>query len=462
MKNLTRITTSTHFRELTQKTFPGLNRNPKYWRFLRYLVFGTFFDRDANNQNLVIDKGTICALAEKDPANYSAENFLTAFQRDVMTEDTFQWSEHDALKGRARTVKLLKFPAEFDKALQAELKNTWRNLGRVYFCDGTKFSAAKQRKERNREKNFVNQERHKPYSKEGQEIKDYMNGLSVNLFTKIVEKNFAAAQMEADAIADSKVRKIQLIYLHRIFDQPQPFYAASANTDRIFGLGGSIPSLQKDVRRALTSGWDEADLKNAQLAICASLWKIDEINEYLTTGQSIWEHLFEFFPVPTSQQKIVKPILKNALYSLCYGMKVSNIKGEISKKLKFHGIQMRGEQFFQSDLMQILERGREKELARIESNGATTCFGKKLIITKTITARKILAQIAQAVEVKLMSHVIRFASKTDEFKVTLWQHDGFCAKFKRSEYSEPWKKKISDVVNGAAAENGIITYLEWK
>lgn len=122
MKIYQRTTCSAPFREVAKETFPNLESKPAYWRFLQYLIFGTFFDEDT--KRLVIPQDVIAEIEGKSDEikNYHAGKFLSAFQADVMSQDTFQWSGWR--KDKCRQVTKCDFPIHFAEAID----NEWQNL----------------------------------------------------------------------------------------------------------------------------------------------------------------------------------------------------------------------------------------------------------------------------------------------------------------------------------------------
>src|SRR5262249_22220005 len=89
-----------------------------------------------------------------------------------------------------------------------------------------------------------------------------------------------------------------------------------------------------------------------------------------------------------------------------------------------------------------------------------TCFAKSLTLKDDFRARDALAQMAQAWEMKIILPAFRLAVENpDEFKIMLYQFDGFSVHFTRRP--EHWRKRIQAVVNKQAEALGIPTTLEW-
>ncbi|MGB8353814.1 MAG: hypothetical protein WCD79_08015 [Chthoniobacteraceae bacterium] len=447
---------------MAKATFPNLDKNAANWKFLQYLIFGTFDDDDTGRR--IISQKIIAEIEGRldQINNYRAATFLESFQRDVMGPDHFQWREW--MKNKCRQVTKCEFPPDFAKAVEDEMQKVNHDEGRVYFADGTYFSRAKERIDRNRRKEAALAVQDEAICDEAREILDYMNNLPPNLFSAIRE-NIEQAMIVAAALPDGKkgkkVSEIQQKYLKRIADQPQPFYSPSkkGSTVRIFGVDGCITSLQRDVRKALTVCWHEADIKSSQLAICAKLWHVEAVERFLDDGGNIWHHLYDEMQIPPAKRSDIKPALKEGVYSTCYGMPESSIKGNLTKALRAKEIDQRGQSFTESPLIGALLLAREEAMALIEvEGGAETCFGD-FLPTYELDEKQILAQVAQAVELKLVHPVIRLAMTTDDFKVVLWQHDGFSVHFTRRPGQ--WLDRISEVVQDQVDELGIKTRLEW-
>ncbi|MEI6492601.1 MAG: hypothetical protein WCO94_08640 [Verrucomicrobiota bacterium] len=460
MRPLHRLTVSKPFRELTARTFPALDRNPAYWRFMQYLLFGTFIDEDTGR--LIISQKDLAEIEgwTRGMGNYRAIRFLTAFQTEVMTPETFSWTGWRGGK-KCRQVQRFDPPASFQTALDEEWAKTHHDQGRVYFCDGRTFSKKKQRQCRIECRNAAIFLQALAPCEEAREILDYLNHLPPNLFSGIL-RNYHAALQVAQALENENARRQQLRILKAINEQPQPFYAASgnANTDRIFGIGDCLTGLERNVRRALTADWQEGDIKSSQLAICAAAWNVEVVQDFLRDGGSVWKNLFEWFEFDTAEGAKAKPALKDALYSTCYGMRTQYIGGRLGKALEIAGVVRNGSLFLRNPLIQAMLASRNEATKQIlRKSGAKTCFGKWLELGK-LTPPQILAQIAQAAELKLIYPVVQLAKQTEEFKITLWQHDGFSVHFTRRE--ERWKRKLARVVSEQAEKMGIVTGLEWK
>src|SRR5205085_10755221 len=103
---------------------------------------------------------------------------------------------------------------------------------------------------------------------------------------------------------------------------------------------------------------------------------------------------------------------------------------------------------------------REKAVAQAVANGGSeTCYGKFLQITKELQPRDILAQVAQSYEMKLIYPPFELAADNPDFRILIYQFDGFTAQFTRRD--REWKAKMKAAVDKRAEEYEMPTYLEW-
>jgi hypothetical protein len=294
-------------------------------------------------------------------------------------------------------------------------------------------------------------------TKETKKLLDYMNNLPNNTIAYLIKKNSGRT---LDVINNLEVdNKHQWNIFASILDNYNQLYQPADKTVRIFPYGERIVSLKSEVRRALTHGLIEGDLKSAQLAIAANLWNVTSIKEFLTQGGSIWEYLYQLGSTN-------KDALKEVLYSLMFGMHHTGTAVQLTE------IGISYQNFAGLPLIKDLIHARNREMRRIrEEGGATTCFGQRISINNSDKEpineqiRSILAQCCQSMELKILLPVIELANKNSGkhgFTVLLWQHDGFTLHCQSSANIEHWKWLISEEVNSSAKANGIITQLCWK
>ena len=453
---LSRITVSRVFWEAVQDNFPGLAKHTGYPALFWYLMFGAWHDKETHR--LLLPAKLIAQMEGRDCQNTEAERFLLPFQRDVLPTGTvIRWSQWR--KGKCR--QLLAFHlGSFENVLAKEYRRHWHDGGRVYL-DGTPYSAGKQRAIRQEQKQVAAK---KPgLCDDARAIQEYLNALPQNLFSRAMERNLDSALAVARQCDNPIVAREQLRLLRHIESQPVPFYGASKDGDtvRLFS-SGAIPNLQSTVRRALTCDWQEADLRCAQLAICARLWQVPELQSFLASGADFWSHVLAEMNVPLSEWPTAKRAVKTSLYSICFGMEKHHLPGSIA--LRFARANLDKElsaRFLAVQLVQTLIRARGEALAGIDANGgASTPYGKWCPVTPTRAARGVMAEIAQAWEMKLIAPLFKLAGETKEFTIALYQFDGVTVHFTRRE--RRWKERLTAIVREQAEREGIQTRLEWN
>lgn len=487
---------------------PGLANNEAYWRMFEYLMFGTWTDETTGR--LLLNKELIATIEgngkwkQAKSANYVASIFLESFRRDVFNDDPelFDWQEAvnfpDGKNKRARTLTIFNPDPAITQYIEEDMEHDTSAL--VYFSTRVAANAKNKKKYAEEIKMDSLELIEQAQCQEAKNILEYLNNLNSNRFTKLTfnfDSAFRQAQLyiqEAEEykkkhppkrnkslsfaqqlMTEDSERKYVMRNLNAVISQIQPFYKPSTKekTVRIFSLSSSILTLPRRVRKAMTEGWWNFDLRSSQLAICAKEWKVPLVMEFLKTRQSIWTVLFKHLGLDhlkkdSYEYDLVKKHLKEALYSLFFGMEIPNIKKKLTEELKVYfskGITA-GQLFFKNDIIQAMAEARQRRMDELILAGvAYTIYGKKIEVwcnpdTGESNINSVLAEQAQAIEMYLLYPVIDLAKNTNEFEVTLWLHDGFSVAFKNESKRERWTQRIQKAVEKRAEELGIITELE--
>ena len=191
------------------------------------------------------------------------------------------------------------------------------------------------------------------------------------------------------------------------------------------------------------------------------MWGVEPLAEFLQSGHNFWNYLCGYLDVPTVSTEVVKPILKDAVYSLCYGMHQQHLRSYLTTEFKNLGLPEKSVAFVTEPYLHMMFQAREQEIERITNAGTVnTCFAKPLTLRNDFRARDALAQMARAWEMKIILPAFRLAMENqEEFKIMLYQFDGFSVHFTRRP--EEWRKRIETVVNDQAEALRIPTRLEW-
>ena len=305
----------------------------------------------------------------------------------------------------------------------------------------------------------------------------HLNTLSSNGFERIVRKNINTAIRKANEF-DPITRRNQLNILYAIVEQPQPFYKLSQKriTPRVFPSNTSIPILKKEIRKVLTKEWDEFDLKNCHLAICATQWNLRKVERILQRNENIWEVIFHDLCFDYWRMKErahyrynrIKDKLKDGMYSLIYGMWkeniVTNMNNSFCELTDEHGDTLFpgrniGNEFIEMDYIAETLRARNRRLRKLKKDRRIqTCFHREIECSKKmkVNERSLLASELQSIELFILQPVIELSrsSGTNGFTIMLWQHDGFSVCYHDKTKREKWRRKIREVVNRRASRFG--------
>lgn len=448
--NISNRTVSPKFRVIIASKYPNLKNNRADWAFLGYLMFGSY--REEHSGKLLIPSELIARIEGKFDQwvknNYVARYFLERFTKLIQP---FKWSKWDSEQGLARIVTELNWPQDVADAISAERQKLWVDTGRVYLINGTKFTSKKQIQNRRKEKLGALELLKESGCKEAEELLDYMNSLPSNLFYKILANMPHALEIADTLPPESRDRQKDL--LNTVLDQYQPFYKPTAGSTRIYAFNENLLGLQRNVRKALTMGWLECDLKSAQLAICAKTWQVARAQNFLNDGGNIWDSLFEHFGLEKNDE--TKRVFKTALYAIMFGAQKKKLSGILDS---LGGGSL--DKFLSHGVIKSMWRARTRQLSQIRKDkGAINYFGQ-FISLKDFSARSILAQLAQAYELALLYPVLELAKKDKRFQIVLWQHDGFSVHIAKPEDKSNLVFNMKWVVKAKAHELGINTELE--
>lgn len=458
---LRQIPASRTFRELAFSYFPALKGHSEYWRLFCYLLFGSRHDKDT--KRLLLSAKILSVLEGRDPNNSQAKKFLIRFQKEVLNPagGDIGWTLPNKEARKCRHLKSLNLGYEFEEILHLERLHHWDDGDRVYLLGGTTYNRSSARRFRHEQREAAG--RLPTFCEHAELIRTYMNTLKPNLFTTKVRENFGSALKATFNLPNNPVRDSQLRILRHINGQPQPFYFPSdkGNTVRL-STREAIPNLQSDVRRALTKGWEEADLRSSQFAICASIWNVPELLDFLRTGKSLWKRFFDYLRLAPEECAIAKDVIKTTIYSICFGMARHSLKWTIGDNLDAEGLDKSiADKLLDEPIIKALLDARDVALERIaEEGGAMNCYNHWRPVTDKRRPRKIMAEIAQAWEMKLIYPAFELAQQTSEFTITLYQYDGFSVSFARRP--NLWKRRIEQTIHENANREGFFTWLEWS
>lgn len=433
-------------------------RHADRWKFLEYLLFHA--KPDPQLGLIPVPQSLLAALENKKANHYKALPFLLRFQRDVMSPDTFQFCEGWDWQGRqCRMVTKLVWPPHYAEALRKEKEAGTKE---VFFCGGDKWSQRKAREMLNRKRKAQEVRDSHWISASAKEVIEYMNNSDARPFTAIVRKNYAAAVAAARKLSCQECKR-ELPILEAIKKDPKPNYGPSRSkkTPRIWARGrNSIPQLKKGIRKVLTRGWYEADLKSAQLAINAVLWGAERTRAFLEEDGNIWELLYEYLDIPPDKKDKVKRELKETIYAIWFNRKTHLVGPILTTSLKKREVETDGDAVYRMPIIPEMLEERERAKARINREGGVRDCNGRWIPMKQRDAASLMAEAAQVAEMELLLPVVQLAKTTSDFQITLYQHDGISILFRKDK--NQWIDRIDGEVRKKAKEFGFPTGLEWE
>jgi hypothetical protein len=292
----------------------------------------------------------------------------------------------------------------------------------------------------------------------------FVEAMTMERKRQAAELSDPARRQEALESAE-RVHMRQLSLLRAMRDQPQPFYKPTARSVRIFSLNESMLRLNRDVRDIVTQDWTYFDLRSAQLAIFAHAWRVPDVQAFLEQDRSIWAELAIY--LRTDLDGNLKDACKHALYALIFGASRQTIAGAFCDEGYPKVLARR---FLQHPLVRAMLEARAAQHQRIrDAGGAENCFGQWIEIPlewngkrrrNVPNERSVLAQLAQAWELRLLVPAINLAAQTKQFTITAWLHDGFYVDFRDEMRAPQWEHRLVDAVNRQAQALDILTKLE--
>lgn len=469
---------SNHYYNLTLELYPILRTNQIYKRLFFHLSFPKGNFRDEESGYILISESILAMIEEKNLKHkrYKGITLLERFKRDVLSG--FEWSSYSAAANKARVVINTGFSPAYQQLLDAEKDRIWTASGRRYFLSGKIYNHTSRIAFRELQRKDAFEMMKLTENPDALFIANYLNKLSSHGFTDIVQNNLEEAIITAKNLEfiprkkmteDDRlrmrdaIRQRNLDILSEIEHQSQPFYRSVSGTVRLFTLVAHIGNLNSEIRNVLTRGWVEVDLKSSQLAICATLWNVTDVIEFLYRGGNIWRELFIAYEVEPTDG--IKRAFKDALYAILFGAESCDVQRHLTNRLKELGVKQRGDIFINHWIIKEMIDARNKQMQKItEENGAYNIYGDWLSTSdiKCFSVESVLAQQAQAVEMKIISTLFYLAAGNNNFTIQLFQHDGVSIRFHNKNKQQEYIERMKEAVKTMSESLGIPISLEVK
>ncbi len=466
-------------RERLAELLPGLDNYPcgcpreDHWAMLRLFLFNPYIDHETGAVRLGAEAvaRAVNQLDKFQSGHFNAGKYINHFINFIIPGiatllvdeegrewSTASWDDSNGFwvkteEGKQRRA-LVNWPEEIKEVVYNETHGLYTDE-KVYIVSGNKRNEALERrglKAKIEECNNVIELAACPTAKY---IAKYHHSLPVNTFNKITE-NADAARALIDSMPNENARNQQMMVLEAVLECPKPTYKPTERSDRLFGFGANITQLKKEVRRALTKDWVEFDLRSAQLAIISKIWNIPELAAFLESGRSYWKELATYLGLVLTDS--VKDTLKRATYALVFGMSKRNLIDLVATELG----ESVGEAYIHYPLVSTILKARTRYMEKVLEIGYIVDPFFKVHQVSKRNLLSIIAREAQAYEQVLLYPVYQLTNETDDFSITLLQHDGISVKFHDTKTEKYWINRICEVVKETANSIGIPTYLEYE
>jgi hypothetical protein len=274
-----------------------------------------------------------------------------------------------------------------------------------------------------------------------------LNGLPANYFSKLTTTHWET-MMERALCLDDEGRESALKTLRHISFFPQPIYKRATNTSRIYTVGYSYQSLQRDLRNTAFSGCLKVDLRHSQLSIACWMYGYHELDSFLNDG-SAWSYLCE-------KSGLTKEQLKTILYASLY-MRSLEFDPYSHPALK-DNLATRDElsRFISVKELRALFAAREKYIKNGLETVEKDAFGNPL---KASDYNVRLASLSQSYELKILSEATNYVLNLKSNTICLWLHDGFYVNGNQTKFSGI-SNNLKKLVEESLKEIGVISSLE--
>jgi hypothetical protein len=353
---------------------------------------------------------------------------------------------------------------------------------RVYFDTGEPFSRQEAADLRTTSRDIVENLSLSALDEKGnpdvpRKIQAYLNDLPPHGFSQARKKYIAkayeaVASMPSATEREKRSQSNALMMLRHIDEAPKPLYEVRRNTHRLFAPG-SLQGLNRNIRAILTQDWINLDLKSAHLAICARLWGVDSLQDFLSSGESIWDVLIDHM-----EGALQKQAIKEILYALTYGAGVywtayGKQKPRLLKIFEQWGLSAKEakkarKKFLKQPLVSDIYETRKEKVKKIKKIGEIEdCFGVKMRLKGAGGDKKSSAKSSGVIEcdspLTLLSAEVAaiemmilwpafdlLIGKEKRCKIMIYTYDGIYIRASDKRRSKLWVNRIAEAVNNQA------------
>jgi hypothetical protein len=274
-----------------------------------------------------------------------------------------------------------------------------------------------------------------------------LNNLPANYFRKLTTTHWETLMEQAYHL-EPESQMDALKSLRHISFFPLPIYKRATNTSRIYTVGYSYQTLQRDLRNVVFSGCLKVDLRHSQLSIACWMYGYHELDPLLNDGTA-WTYL-------CGESGLTKDKIKTILYATLF-MRSLEFDAYCHPALKNPLVS-------RDDLRRFIGVKELRALfaarTRYVNNGLETiekdAFGNPL---KATDYNVRLASLSQSYELKILREATSYVTNLKSNNICLWLHDGFFVNGNQTKFSGI-SNNLTKIVDKSLKEHGIISALE--
>ncbi len=463
--------------------YPGLNKDPFYRRFMEYILFSTWHD-ETYPERLVITQQLIWKMKKVAKGHKSLCDLLCQFEKD--TGIALNTGTYNRYKGQATTID-----PEIDPFVKQAL---YRNFAApvsertIYLSSGKKVS----QRSRKRDQESAAMDVRKVVSdcivslnlgQEQTRLLNLLNGSNSRYTARKIKdvdlgvKQFLGSLHPSSEVA-TRYRDYSLTVLDALEYEPPLIYKPSSKTSRVHAISMNSNGLPRKIRKLLLTSIAEGhpgccvelDLCQAQLAITARRWNLIEtskqLHECAEAGTSIWPVFLAYCDL----DETFKPVIKIAVYSICYGMGKSRLKKQFLegcvkgvKSISGVGDEDIWSKFLTNPMVKELFEAREKAATSAQNDGGARDAFNNWIATLdengNLDVPSILASTAQSWEQYIMYAMLPVLERDERLHILSWLHDGLTLYCSDKNRLDARVQEICSAVDARAKGEGIVTRL---
>lgn len=302
------------------------------------------------------------------------------------------------------------------------------------------------------------------YFKERENLRELLDNILQNNRIKAAKASKLYAMSHAD---NEKAKHDPYLEYKYLYKDPIGKYHGAKHSDRLYPEGYTLTNIAGTLRTAVLDGEYYMDIQQAYLSFVGVAWGVEELIDYIVSGNTIWDDI-------TWSSPIHKLAYKIALYSIMFGSTI--YEKELIKNLKAIGSESPekdAERFLNLPVIKALVQARDARIQALKNGEIELKNWRTGEVIETDgtykSIRSALAQEIQSIERWIMECVFAGASTRKDFTILSYEFDGLSYHIEEGADHEEIKEWFRKTVQDAAeiiADNLVVKLTfnkhEWK